>query len=173
MRLDRSLRNAQLVSDLFVEQALAQHHEHTELVRRQRTQRHRDARLFAFETVLAHVDAGRQPDLPLEHGANAFFECAYWRGFRDETAGAVLNGPLDHGGIVERRHDHRRQQFVVAANPGQRREAADAGHAQVEKQQVCLRVLLDYALQRVQAVGFDDLRVIDAIADRVDQRFAE
>ena len=87
----------------------------------------------------------------------------------------LITGQLkpDDGRVIERRDDDRGQQFVVATDPGKRRKAADAGHAQVEKQQIGLRILLDDALQRVQAVGFDDAGIRDAIADRVDQRFAE
>ena len=62
---------------------------------------------------------------------------------------------------------------MVAANVGERGKPADAGHVQIQEQQVRRRIGLDDSLQRVETVGLDDSRVLDAALDRVDQSLAQ
>jgi len=62
---------------------------------------------------------------------------------------------------------------MVAANVGECGKPADAGHVQIEEQQIRRGIGLDDSLQRVETIGFDDSRVLDAALDRVDQRLAK
>jgi hypothetical protein len=57
---------------------------------------------------------------------------------------------------------------VVAADICESRETADTWHVEVQKQQVRFGVGFDNDLQGVEAVRFDDVSVVDAVADRMD-----
>lgn len=62
---------------------------------------------------------------------------------------------------------------MITANVRERRETADARHVEVEEEQIRFRILLDHVLQRIETVCLDDARIRNAIADRVNQRFAK
>ena len=62
---------------------------------------------------------------------------------------------------------------MVVAHVGQCRKAADAGHVQVEKQQVRIRMRFHDLVQAAKTVRFVNLRTRHAIVNRVNQCLPE
>ncbi len=62
---------------------------------------------------------------------------------------------------------------MIVAHVGQRRESADAGHVQVEEQQVCIGIRFHDLVEARKAVRFVDHGAGHAIVNRVDQRLPE
>jgi hypothetical protein len=62
---------------------------------------------------------------------------------------------------------------VLAANVRERGKTADAWHIQIQQQEIGFRIGFHDSLQRIEAVCLDDIGILDAIADCMDQRFPE
>ena len=67
----------------------------------------------------------------------------------------MTQGAPHHGRVFDRGYDNRRQGGVILTQPRERRKPADAGHVEVEQQEVRRAIRLDDLLQRLEAVRLD------------------
>src|SRR5262249_20758004 len=105
VRLDGRLRYVELVGDLLVEQPFRQHHEHTHLLGRQRSEarQHRGTMIVGF---YGEVEIGRRPDAAVEHLLDRLPDHLDAEGLGNEARRAEIHAAADHGGIVITRYDH-------------------------------------------------------------------
>jgi hypothetical protein len=66
--LDGGLRDIQLVGNLFVEQAIADHRQHTVLLRRELGNLARQRLFLRIQRNRCAAHAGRKPRVAIEHG---------------------------------------------------------------------------------------------------------
>ena len=62
---------------------------------------------------------------------------------------------------------------MFAANVRERGKTADAWHIQIQQQEIGFRIGLHNSLKRIEAVRLDNIGILDAVADCMDQRFPE
>ena len=99
MRLDRRLRDAELIGDLLVQQPLGDHGEHARLLRGQRLQAFDQ---FGNLLVALHAEFEfvRRPDAAVEHDADGVAQLLEIRRFGDEAGGAEAQGPSHRLAVV-------------------------------------------------------------------------
>ena len=85
----------------------------------------------------------------------------------------MVNRTPNDGGIVDCRHDDRRQRSVIVTHIGERGESADSRHVEIQEQQVRFRIRLHNLVERCKALGFEYLGVWNAVVYRVYQRLSK
>ncbi|MNG08886.1 hypothetical protein D3C84_922750 [compost metagenome] len=114
VRLDGRFGNAEFISDLFVQQTLADHRQDTELLRCQAGKPFTGSlRLIGNADGLERL---RRPEhVAIKYRTHGFLDHAQITGFGNKTAGAELTG-LDHDRslFLGGDHDHRNLRVLTA-----------------------------------------------------------
>ena len=172
MRLDRRLGDIEVVGDLLVEAAGAEHLQHAELLRGQLAQALADLALFAAGRW--HVVCLRRgPGFAIEDGAQRMADRVRIGGFGDEAERTVVERAAHHGRFLTRGDHHHRQLRVQGTHVDQRIEALRTGHVEVHQDQVGVGVLVGQLVQRFHAVRFVQLHAGDDTAHGAAKGFAE
>ena len=173
MGLDRRFRHAEFVGDLLVEQTTRKHHQHPNLLRRQRRQpRHRRRCLgvgFSRE-----IDIGWCPHFTLQHARHRRPQRLNPERLGDETGSAELHAATDDRRIVVGRHHHDRQARILRPQIHKARKAAHARHAQIEQDQIDLGdAAVEEFAHLLEGAGLGDLGPAEHAIDRFAQRAAK
>ena len=172
MRLDGRFRHAELIGDLLVEQPLRQHHQHPYLLRGQRHQA--VAKLGHFRIGRRrHIDIRRNPDIALHHLEDGVAQRIDAEPLRNEAGSAEIQRLPDGADIVAGRHDHHGGGRILRPQIDQPREPGNAGHRQVEQDQIDLRILFQQLGQILERTGFVDPGLRQNAGDGLSQRTAK
>ena len=159
MRLDRRLRDVELIGDLLVEQALGEHAEHPRLLRRQAEQLADQVGHFRI-ALDAELDIAGRGDAAGQHRLHGAADLLDARRFGDEAGGAEFERAPDRDRIVMRRNDDHRHGRMDAAQRDQPGQPAGAGHRQVEQDEVEVVIAGDHRLGVVEIAGLENLDVV-------------
>jgi hypothetical protein len=156
---------ARLGGDVFVALALCEHDQHPELLGRQCRQ---SSRLFAIRSVgpgsaFEHPGCGYAAAQDRAQRVADGFDA---RGLWNEARRAEIEGPLHYARIFRSRNNDDWNSRMLRSEIEKRRESFRARHAQVQKDQVGVRILDNRASQRVERRCLDDLRAGDVPAHR-------
>ncbi len=135
MRLDGRFRHAKLVGDLLVEQTFRQHHQHPNLLRRQRHQAIAQPCHVGIGSG-GEIDIVRNPDVSLHHLADGFAQRLDAEALGNEARCAKVHRTADGAGIVAGRDDDHGNRRKLRTQVDQSREAADSRHRKIEQDQI-------------------------------------
>ena len=175
MRLHGGLADIEFVGDLLVEQALADHAKHAQLLGRQRREPFREILLLRRAALVRGLWRERcgNEDLAVHHAANGVGQFGLFRGFRHETADPAIHGLGNNTWILEAGDDDDRKAGKAGAHPQHAFEALDRGHGEIDQRQIEILPALDMRHRFLDRGGFDDLRVRIGRAHGALERLAE
>ena len=172
MRLDGRFRHAEFVGDLLVEQPFRQHHQHADLLRRQRYQpiaKPRHVRIGGG----CQIDIGRNPDVAIHHFQDRVAQRLDPEAFRDEPRRAEIQRSPYCSDVIAGGDDHDGNRRILRAQINQAGEAADSRHRQIEQDQIDVGILFQQRGEFFERAGVVDFRRDHDARDRLPQRIAE
>ena len=172
MGLDGGFGHAQVVGDLLVEAAGAQHLQHLELLRGEIAQALRGF-LFVAAGGRRIVRFIGHPTFAIKHGADGLADGVRICRLGNEAQRTVVQRATHHRRFLARRHDDHRQLRMQRAQVHQRVEAVRTGHVEVHQQQVGVGMGIDQGIQRIHAVGLMQLHPRHHALHGAAQGFAE
>lgn len=155
VRLDGRLGNAELIGNLLVQQAFPQHHQHPHLLRCQRRQPRQEISRLDIDGG-GKIDAGRRPDIAVEHAADGRANLVDRLRLRHKAGGATVHAAADGIGIVIGRNDHHGDFRMLPAQKHETRNALYPGHSEIEQNQVDIEPAGQLVRQLVERSGFYD-----------------
>ncbi len=170
----RRFRHVEVVGDLLVEQARAQHAEHAELLRRQVGDAVRDLEFFDGSGRSAwRLVARRRVDFSGQHRLDGLADLAGLRRLRDEPLRAEAQRRGDGLRVVVGGNDDDGQLGPAAAHVRERIEAVRTRHVEVEQQQVRAGIRFGGGEHRCHGIRLDESDAAIETADRGLHRFAK
>ncbi len=168
MRLDGRLRHAEFVGDLLVQKTARQHHQHANLLRRQRRQAIAQAAGLRIGGR-GHIHLSRNPHLAVEHLLDRVAQFLDAEPLGDKTRRTEIQRAAHGLAIVAGRHNDHRNFRILGAQIDQAGKAADAGHRQIEQHEIGLALLFEQRCQLLERTGFIHLRRRKNARDRFPQ----
>jgi hypothetical protein len=169
MRFHGGFRNRQLVCDLFVEQALGQHHQDPHLLRRERGEPREEIVGLCVGAVV-EIDIRRRPFLAGQHARDGIAHRLHAQRLRNETGRAEMHATADDGGIFIGGNDDDGNAGMLRAQAHQTGEAAHAGHREIEQDEIDVTVAAEQLADFFEAAGFRDVDALGQAFDCPTQR---
>lgn len=169
VRLDGGFRHAEFIGDLLVEETLREHHQHPDLLRRQRDEPVAQLGHVGIDPG-GKIDIGRGPDVAVHHLADRLAQGLDPVALRDKAGRAEFHRPADRVAIVARGHHHHRNRGILRPQIDQAGKAADARHRKIEQHEIDVGFFLQQGRQFTERTGFIDIRSRDHAPDRFPQR---
>src|SRR5690606_150484 len=160
MRLDGGLGDSELIGDLLVEKAAAQHHQDPHLLRRERRYLGRDPCQFAV-SGLGKIKLWRHPYATSQDFGNGLAYAFRRRRLGNESGSPEIERTADHMRILACRNDDHGNAWILRAQVHQARQPLYAGHAKIEQHQVALLRLLEEGDGLVESASLVDLEIFE------------